>query len=88
MFISSKLRRYEHFNQVNNIPSFTEFSVSARLFADDTVMIMSDNTMDKLNGSLLRSNLSERPTQETSWFPNRCCAFEYLREKREKREKR
>ena len=30
---------------VNDLPKITEFSV--RLFADDTVMIMSDNSLEK-----------------------------------------
>ena len=35
--------------QVNDLPKFTEFSV--RLFADDTVMIMNDNSLDNLNNA-------------------------------------
>ena len=34
---------------VNDLPKITEFSV--RLFADDTVLIMSDNSLEKLNNA-------------------------------------
>ena len=37
------------FLYVNDLPNITEFSV--RLFVDDTSMIMSDNSLDKLNNA-------------------------------------
>ena len=43
----SILRPTLFFLYVNDLPKITEFSV--RLFANDTVMIMSDNSLEKLN---------------------------------------
>ena len=57
---------------VNDLPKITEFSV--RLFADDTVMVMSDNSLEKSNNEVkiidewLTSNKLTLNTSKTSFM--------------------